>query len=343
MILTHNIKLRNIGVFCLFYGVAAGNVVVAQTPPKAHVIAHSKGGTNIANLDIASNDAWMLSSSGDNDDFHLWNLRKPDKSRALPGRYFAWSRDVARLATWDDPKAEGSKGQQRLTILDLNSQKVAQFPLDLPTSDSGISLDFSPDGHNVMLHASNYKHGFVWKLDAHTGKLSATEETKGSRTVIATPARHFVQSNYQEVGTQVQVYDLTGRKIYGWHNPSEYDVWELSIDAKLMWRSSFDTGRFNFYDALSGRLLWRLPTTEADSGTFGHYPQWSKGGQIVGFIKGQTLRTYDARRGKVTHSVNIGSYGLKAFDAGDAYAISRCGDFLIVADAKGQIWRVPLR
>ena len=194
----------------------------------------------------------------------------------------------------------------------------------------------------MNLRSSSYKRTIVWTIDARTGKIKAVEETKGSRTMIATPQRHFVQSAYKEVGTQVQVYDLKGRKIYDWHNSSEYDVWELSSDSALMWRSSFDTSRFNFYDALSGRLLWRLPTIEADSGMFGHYPQWSGDGQTVAFVNGQTLRTYNARTGKVLHSLKVGSFDIRAFYRGDAYALSRRGDFVIIADKRNQIWRVPL-
>ncbi len=275
------------------------------------------------------------------DEFRLWNLEKPGKARSLPGQDFAWSREGARLATWDDPKTNISKGPQRLTILDLNSQKVAQFPLDLPTTDSAIDLNFAPDGQAVNLRSSSYQRTIVWTIDARTGKIAAVKETKGSRTVAATSKRHFVQSDYQ-AGAQVQVYDLSGRKIYYWRNPHEYDEWKLSSDGALMWRSSYNTSRFNFYDALSGRLLWRLPTIEADSGIFGHYPQWSKDGKVVAFIKGQTLRTYDARTGKVLHSANVGSFDIRAFYRGDAYALSRRGDFVIIADKRDQIWRVRL-
>ena len=333
-------KLSLFGLLCV---VAVGNLGRAQTPPKARVIVRSKADA-IAHLDLAPGDLWMLSRSGQGDNFRLWNLKKPSNARALPGQFFAWSHDGARLTTWDDSKADDSKGQQRLTVLDLNSQKVAQFPLDLPTAGSAVKLEFAPDGRTVKLRASNFKRTFTWTLDARTGKMREVEETKGSRTMTATPKRHFVRSDYQEVGTQVQVYDLNGHKIYDWHNPSEYDVWELSSDGKLMWRSSFDTGRFNFYDALSGHLLWRLPTTEADSGTFFHYPQWSKDGKVVGFVKGQTLRTYDARTGKVLHTVDSYSFNRNAFaDGRDAYALSQHGDFLIVADASKHLWRVSLR
>ena len=330
-----------LSLFCL---AASSRAVLAQTPSRARVIAQSKDVAAIAHLDIAPNDNWMLSSSGDGTDFWLWNLNAPTKPRALPGQFFAWSRDGARLATWDDPKLDSDfKGKQRLTILDLNSQRVVQRALDLPTSDSAAELSFAPNGQSVMLKSSNYKRTFVWNFNARTGKKSATKETQSSRPLTATATRHFVQSDYQEVGTQVQVYDLTGRKIYDWHNPSEYDVWKLSSDGALMWRSSFDTSRFNFYDAPSGRLLWRLPTTEADSGSFGHYPQWSKNGKVVGFIKGQTLRTYDARTGKVLHTMNVCPFNLSAFAPGDVYALSRRGDFLIIADARPQLWHVRLK
>ena len=125
-------NLAKIGLFGLICGVSSGDVSVAQTPQKARVIASPKVVNPIYNLDIAPNDKWLLSSSSMSDEFRLWNLEKPGKARSLPGQDFAWSREGARLATWDDPKANDSKGQQRLTILDLNSQKVAQFPLDLP-------------------------------------------------------------------------------------------------------------------------------------------------------------------------------------------------------------------
>ena len=248
------------------------SVSLAQTLPKARIIASPKVVNPIYNLYIAPNDKWLLSSSSMSDEFQLWNLEKLGKVRSLPGQDLAWSHDSARLATLDDPKTNLSKGQQRLTILDLNSQKVAQFPLDLPTSGSAVNLEFAPDGRAVNLRSSSYKRTIIWHLDAHTGKMRAVEESKGSRTMIATSKRHFVQSDYN-AGIQVQVYDLSGRKIYDWYNPNEYDEWKLSSDNALMWRSSYDTKRFNFYDALSGRLLWRLPTTEADSGMFGHYPQ----------------------------------------------------------------------
>ena len=333
-------KLSLLSLLCLICPIKA-----EPTPPKARVVAKAKAVESVAHLDIAPGDGWMLSSSGDGTDFFLWNLKKSGKARALPGQYFAWSPNGSRLATWADPKLDyGGKGKQRLTVLDLNSQRVTQHAFDLPTSESAISLKFAPEGRNVILRSSNYKRGFTWTLNPQTGRLSATEETKSSRTMIVTPARHFVQSDYQEVGTQVQVYDLSGRKIYDWHNPNEYDVWELSSDARLMWRSSFNTGRFNFYDAQSGQLLWRLPTGEADSGTFSHYPQWSKGGQVVGFVKGQILRTYDARSGKIVGTANANAFHRAAF-AGrrDAYAISQRGDFAMVAASDGELWRVSLR
>ena len=332
--------LSLLGLLCLIDPIKA-----APTPLNARVFAKAKEVESIAHLDIAPGDGWMLSSSGRGDDLRLWNLEKPGKARALPGQFYAWSPDGSRLATWADPKSDyGGKGKQRLTILDLNSQRVIQQTFDLPTSDSAISLEFAPDGRNVMLRASNTKRGLTWTLNPQTGRLNAVEETKGSRTLIVTATRHFVQSDYGEVGRQVQVYDLSGRKIYDWRNPSEYDVWELSSDARLMWRSSYSTSRFNFYDAQSGQLLWRLPTDEADSGTFSYYPQWSKNGQIVGFVKGQTLRTYDARSGKVTGTANANAFNRAAF-AGrrDAYAISQRGDFAMVAAPDGELWRVSLR
>lgn len=339
---THSTQLGLLGLFCL---AVFSDVSSAQTPPQARVIAKPKLATPIAHLDIAPNDRWILSSSGEGDDFQLWNLKAPNNPRTLPGQYFAWSRDGARLATWDDPKADsGSKGKQRLTILDLPTQRVAQFSFDLPTTDSALDFNFSPDRRAVALRARNYKHTITWNFDTRTGKMRAVKETQGSRTTMATSKRHFVQSDYKEVGTQVQVYDLSGHEIYEWHNPSEYDGWELSSDDALMWRASADTGRFNFYDTLSGHLLWRLPTPQADSGSFGHYPHWSHNGKVVAFVKGQTVRTYDARTGKVLHTVSGYPFSPNAFkDWRDAYAISQHGDFVVVADAKNQLWRVTLK
>lgn len=339
-----SIRAPQIGLVGLMCLVAFGDVSSATTPQKARVIAKPKLAMPIAHLDISPDNYWILSSSGAGDDFHLWNLKSPNNPRALNGQYFAWSHSGAHLATWDDPKVNDSKGKQQLTILDLPTQRVHQFAFDLPTADSALDFKFAPDGRTVALSASNYKRTATWNLDTRTGKMSAVKETQGSRTLIETAKRHFVQSPYKEVGTQVQVYDLSGHKIYDWHNPSEYDVWEISSDGALMWRSSADTGRFNFYDALSGKLLWRLPTTEADSGSFGHYPHWSHDGKVVAFVKGQTVRTYDARTGKVLYTASGYSFNRKAFrDGRDAYAISDKGDFLIVADAKNQMWRVALK